>query len=99
MLLTGDLIDAGRALEMGVVSAVFPAESLLAEARSLAARIASNPPLAVRRAKQALQLARASSEELETHARAALTELMRTQDHKESVAAYMEKREPQYRGT
>ena len=57
------------------------------------------PPLAVRRAKQALQLARRSSKELETHARDALAELMRTADHKESVAAYLEKREPQYRGT
>ena len=99
LLLTGDLINAQRALELGVVSAVFPSESLLEEAHTLAARIACNPPLAVRRAKQALQLARRSSKELETHARDALAELMRTADHKESVAAYLEKREPQYRGT
>lgn len=98
LLLTGDLIDARRALEMGVVSAVFPNERLLDEARALAARIATNPPLAVRRAKQALQLARASSQELKTHARDALAELVRTEDHKESVAAFLEKREPQYRG-
>jgi enoyl-CoA hydratase/carnithine racemase len=98
LLLTGDLIDAQRALEMGVVSAVFPTESLLDEARALAARIASNPPLAVRRAKQALQLARSSSEELKAQARDALAELVRTEDHKESVAAFLEKREPRYRG-
>ena len=52
----------------------------------------------MRRAKQALQLARSSSQELKTQARDALAELVRTQDHKESVAAYLEKREPQYRG-
>lgn len=98
LFLTGDLIDAQQALAMGVVSRVVPQESLLDEARALAARIANNPPLAVRRAKRALQLARAASEGLDAHAREALAELIRTRDHKESVAAFLEKREPHYQG-
>lgn len=98
LFLTGDLIDAERALELGVVSRVVPQDLLLAEARALAARITANPPLAVRRAKRALQLARTASEGLDAHAREALAELVRTRDHKESVAAFLEKREPHYQG-
>ena len=48
LFLTGDLVDAQRALALGVVSAVVPQEHLLDEARALAGRIAANPPLAVR---------------------------------------------------
>jgi enoyl-CoA hydratase len=48
LALTGDDIDARRALELGLVSRVFDSpESLFAEAQAMAERIASNPPLAV----------------------------------------------------
>ena len=100
ILLTGEMISAERARELGIVSTVVAHETLLDEARALALKIAANPPLAVRRGKRALQLARAGkTAELDKHARAALAELIRTNDHKESVAAYLEKREASFTGT
>ena len=100
ILLTGDMLDAERALALGVVSRVVPHDSLLDEAQRLAAAIAANPPLAVQRTRTALHLARAGRhQELDAHARDALAELIRTSDHRESVAAYLEKREPRYNGT
>lgn len=100
LLLTGDLVDAERALQLGVVLKVVAPEDLLDEALSLAARIAANPPLAVQRARTALRLARSGqNEQLETQTADALTELIQTQDHKESVSAFLERREPDYKGS
>lgn len=99
LLLTGDIINAEKALELGVVLRLTEPEALVSEAQALAARIAVNPPLAVQRTRLALQHTRAGrNDELEALARDALAELMRTQDHKESVAAFLEKREPSYSG-
>jgi len=100
LLLTGDMIDAQTALELGVVLRLTQPDDLVPEAQALAARIATNPPLAVQRTRFALQYARSGrNAELETLARDALAELMRTNDHKESVAAFLEKREPSYSGS
>ncbi len=99
LLLTGDMIDAQQARDLGVVRKIVEADHLLDEALGLAARIAQNPPLAVTHTRAALQLARSGrNEQLEHLADAALAELIRTNDHKESVAAFMEKREPVYEG-
>lgn len=99
LLLTGDMVEAAQALELGFVAKVVAHETLLQQATELAQRIAANPPLAVQRVRTALQLARSGrNDELETLAKDALAELMRTKDHKESVAAFLEKREPHYVG-
>ena len=100
LLLTGDVIDAERAAELGVVLKVVPSDHLLDEALALAARIAQNPPLAVAHTRAALQLARSGrDEQLEALADQALGELIQTDDHKESVAAFLEKRTPVYKGS
>jgi enoyl-CoA hydratase/carnithine racemase len=52
LLLTGDRIDAARALEIGLVSRVVPRAALLDEARALAARLCQGAPLAVRAVKE-----------------------------------------------
>ncbi|HIG41439.1 MAG: enoyl-CoA hydratase-related protein [bacterium] len=99
LLLAGDMIDAARALQLGVVLKVVEADDLIAEALALAGRIAVNPPIAIQRTRAALQFARSGqNEQLETLAKDALAELIRTQDHKESVAAFLEKRAPTYKG-
>ena len=99
LLLSGDLVDATRALAMGLVSRVVPAEELLGEAQKLARHLAANPPLAVQAAKQALGLARAGrSAELRDFVKNRGGELLRTQDHQESVAAFLERREPSFHG-
>lgn len=99
MLLTGEMIDAGRALEVGLVSRVVSPDSLMDEALSLAVRICANAPLAVQRAKEGLRLQRDHKiEEMERHLNESLRFLSGTKDHKESVAAFLEKREAVYQG-
>lgn len=56
LLFTGRTVAAAEALQIGLVTAVLPADRLLAEARHLAGRIAANPPLAVRATKAAVDL-------------------------------------------
>jgi enoyl-CoA hydratase/carnithine racemase len=58
MTFTGDRIDAATALEWGMVSRVVPHDELLAQAHSLAERIAKNPAHALRMAKRLLQESR-----------------------------------------
>ncbi len=54
LILSGNMIDAKRALEIGLVSNVLPADALLGEVRAFAEKIASQGPVAVRLAKQAI---------------------------------------------
>ena len=66
---------------------------------ALALKIAANPPLAVERAKQALRMKRDHQlDEMERHLGESLRVLSGTKDHKESVAAFLEKREGVYTG-
>ncbi|MGE0729654.1 MAG: enoyl-CoA hydratase/isomerase family protein [Acidimicrobiia bacterium] len=99
LLMSGDLISADRALELGLVSKVVPQDQLLAEATALAAHLAANPPLAVQAAKHALRLARAGRpDELRAFIGGRGRELLATADHQESVAAFLERREPRFIG-
>jgi len=99
MLLTGALIDAPTALEARLVSRVTPHDDLMSEAMDLARKIAANAPLAVERAKQALRLKRDHRiEEMGNALDESLRFVSGTRDHKESVAAFLEKRDPVYTG-
>ena len=99
MLMTGDMVEADQALEIGLVSQVVPDDELMAAARALAERIAVNAPLAVRVAKQALKLSRdGQGQELRRHLAGSLGTLLASEDHQESVAAFLERRQPAYRG-
>ncbi len=100
MLLTGDMVDADRALEIGLVSQVVPDDQLMDTARALAQRMTVNAPLAVQAAKQALRMNRAGkSAELRSYLGPRLDDLLKTDDHQESVAAFLEKRDPAYKGS
>lgn len=99
LLMSGDLIDAERARQLGLVSKVVPQDALVAEATALAAHLAANPPLAVQAAKHALRLARAGrGEELRAFVGGRGRDLLKTQDHQESVAAFLERRTPTFHG-
>jgi enoyl-CoA hydratase len=76
-----------------------PHRELLATALALADRIAANPPLAVRKLKQGLRLALDPDwDALGRWVSASLTELFRTEDHREGVASFLERREPRFVG-
>ena len=99
LLFTGRIIDAQEAREIGLVSRVVPHEELLPTAHALATEIAENPPLAVQAMKRGLRLALDPDwHEVGTFVSASLAELFRTADHREGVAAFLEKREPHYQG-
>ena len=99
LLFTGDVIDAAEALRIGLVSEVVAHAALMPHAMALAARIAANPPLAVQRLKAGLNMtAYGDPREIGAWAMGAIRELMRTEDHREGVASFLEKREPVFRG-
>lgn len=99
MLLTGDMVEAAEALEIGLVSSVVADEDLMPSARALAERIAVNAPMAVKSAKQALKLSRdGEGRELRRHLRDSLGVLLASDDHQESVSAFLERRPATYHG-
>ena len=99
LLFTGRLIDAAEARELGLVSRVVPHGELLPTALSLAADIAANPPLAVQSLKRGLRTALDPDwHDLGRWVSASLGELFRTEDHREGVASFLEKRAPHYVG-
>jgi len=99
LLFTGEIITAEEAGRIGLVSRVVPHAELLETAMGLARRIAGNPPLAVRRIKEGLRTALDPDfRELGAWVSRSLAELFRTEDHKEGVRAFLEKRPPRYRG-
>ena len=99
LLFTGELIDAEQARALRLVSRVVPHDELLPTALGLAETIAGNPPLAVQRLKAGLRRALDPDwDDLGRWVSSSLGELFRTEDHKEGVAAFLEKRAPQYVG-
>ncbi|MGC8477269.1 MAG: crotonase/enoyl-CoA hydratase family protein [Acetobacteraceae bacterium] len=99
MALTGDPLSAEEALAAGLVSRVVADEALLGAARALAERIAVNPPHAVRMTKRLLLEGRNLRMDSLLEMAAAMQSLVHaTGDHREAVAAFLEKRPPVFRG-
>ncbi len=100
LLFTGAVIDAERAERVGMVSSVVDHDELLLVAMAVAQEIAARPPLAVQALKRGLRQALDPDwNELGAWVSSTLGELFRTDDHKEGVAAFLEKRPPEFTGT
>ncbi len=99
LVLTGEPITAQQALEFGLVSRVVSDEKVLDEALALAKLIAERPPVAVRLARQAVRFGaeRTLLEGLELERRN-YRMLYDTHDQKEGMAAFLEKRQPRFKG-
>jgi enoyl-CoA hydratase len=98
MILTGRFMDAAEAERAGLAARVVPAARLLAEAIEAAGKISAKSALAVSAAKEAVNLAAetALSEGLRSERRI-FNALFATEDQKEGMAAFLEKRTPQFR--
>ena len=99
LILTGEAFTAEQALDWGLANAIYPIEELLPAALKTATAIATNAPIAVRQAKLAigrgggLGLADGLAMEIEAYNRTIPTE-----DRREGVAAFNERRAPVFRG-
>lgn len=97
ILLTGDMIDAERAREIGLVNRVVPLEDLYDATLALAERLCQNGPLALRTAKESvvrsMQLEPAFVNDFYLASRVFYSE-----DAKEGPKAFKEKRKPEYKG-
>ncbi len=99
LLLTGDVLNAPEALELGIVNKVVPHEYLMEETVKFANKIASKPPLAVRMMKRAVYQSQTSG--LRAHLdyiSSQLSLLTEIEDHIEAAKAFLEKRKPYFSG-
>lgn len=99
MVLTGKFINADAALKAGLINKVVPIEVYLSEAMKLAAEVASMSPIAVKMAKESVQRAFNSSlDEGLIAERKNFYMLFGSEDQKEGMQAFVEKRKPVFKG-
>jgi enoyl-CoA hydratase/carnithine racemase len=99
MILTGRMIDAGEAHIVGLVSRVVPRAGLIDAARETAGQILSKGPLAVRLAKLVVQTGFETDQQTGLVVeRLAQTVLYTSEDKQEGTSAFVEKRDPDFKG-
>lgn len=99
LIMTGQMIDAAAALQIGLVTQVLPVAELQAGARKLAFTLCSKPPITMKAAKRCINFGQnvdlASGLEYEIKS---LSFLFATEDQKEGMKAFLEKRKPAFKG-
>ncbi len=99
LIWSGKMISAEESLQLGIVSALTEPEKLMEETLAMAATFAAGPPVAIRLAKRAmykgLETSLKEALEYETYAQNICSA---TQDAKEGIAAFVEKRDPVFKG-
>jgi len=98
MTLTGDLIDAKRAYEIGLVNAVVPGAEVLDAALAVAERIAANAPLGLAASKDLVRLSVSDAGSVPARRQEWQSTVFTSDDAKEGATAFIEKRPPVWTG-
>ncbi|MBS1793802.1 MAG: enoyl-CoA hydratase [Acidobacteria bacterium] len=99
MILTGDMIDAPTALSFGLVNHVYPLAELAEKTLALASKIAEKAPIALQLSKEAVKFASRSNLDEGLRREVDLFAIcFSTEDKAEGVAAFLEKRKPDFKG-
>ncbi|HKQ28668.1 MAG TPA: enoyl-CoA hydratase/isomerase family protein [Burkholderiales bacterium] len=99
LVMSGEMILAPRALEIGLVDEVFPADALMTKTREFAQQLAAKAPLALGLAKLVLNAsANVDPDTGRQLERLGQSILKKTEDHEEAAKAFVEKRKPKFKG-
>ena len=99
LVFSGEIIDAQEMLRIGLVTKVVPDEELMPAAKEMAKKLMRGAPLAVQMCKQLMYKGLERTIEAHIQAeRASFTMANQTEDYKEGVKSFLEKREPRWTG-
>ncbi|MFC6197737.1 enoyl-CoA hydratase/isomerase family protein [Ponticaulis profundi] len=99
LIFTGRTLNAQESLDYGLVAQIVPHDDLMSEARRLATEIASNAPLAVQSAKRMMRMGLSEPfNEHVHHVYLQLLPLLKSEDAREGMMAFLERRDPVFKG-